>query len=87
MDRFGTNVLGNKYRDKITGFTGVCTSRHEYLNGCVRLSLQCEEMKDGKPIDPESFDIEQLEIVEEKHVESKPKGGPARSVPKERVMG
>jgi hypothetical protein len=44
-------------------------------------------MKDGKPIDPESFDIEQLEIVEEKHVESKPKGGPARPVPKERVMG
>jgi len=57
------SALGSKYRDKITGFTGVCTSRHEYLNGCVRLSLQCEEMRDGRPIGPETFDVEQLELI------------------------
>jgi hypothetical protein len=55
--------LGKKYRDRVTGFEGIATSRHEYLNGCVRISLTSTALKDGKTIEPESFDIQQLEFV------------------------
>jgi hypothetical protein len=33
-------VLGNKYRDRISGFEGVATGRFEYLYGCVRYALE-----------------------------------------------
>lgn len=32
--------LGERYRDKITGFEGVATARSEYLYGCVRVGLE-----------------------------------------------
>lgn len=58
--------LGQKARDKVTGFTGMVISYHKYLNGCVRLGIQPTQLnKDGKPYDPEVFDIEQLELAEE----------------------
>lgn len=56
--------LGDKVRDTITGLTGIAIARHEYLNGCIRLSVQPNELKDGKPVDCSAFDIEQLELVE-----------------------
>lgn len=31
--------LGNEARDKITGFTGIVTSRAEYLTGCTQYGL------------------------------------------------
>lgn len=69
--------LGARARDTITGLTGTVISRHEYLNGCVRLALQPMEVKDGKPVEPSVFDIEQLELVTEAPArETKPTGGP-----------
>ena len=56
--------LGDKVRDTVTGLEGTVIARHEYLNGCVRLSVQPKEVKDGKPVDSSAFDIEQLELVE-----------------------
>lgn len=69
--------LGDTARDTITGFTGVIISRHEYLNGCVRLSLQPKQLKDGKPIECQTFDVEQLELKAKGPRRSpKPTGGP-----------
>ena len=69
--------LGDKVRDTITGLTGVAVARHEYLNGCIRLSLQPPEVKDGKPVDCSTFDVEQLEVVEKASPRSvDPTGGP-----------
>lgn len=59
-----TIKLGDKARDTITGLIGTVVSRHEYLNGCVRLSLQPHEVKDGKPVESSAFDIETLEQLE-----------------------
>jgi hypothetical protein len=42
-------VLGQKYRDTITGFEGTATGRFEYLFGCVRVNL--EKGKDGEAKD------------------------------------
>jgi hypothetical protein len=81
--------LGDLARDRITGFEGVVISRHEYLNGCIRFAVQPRELKEGKPIEPEVFDIEQLELVAEKQPEMQltRSGGPmptpaARMVPR-----
>lgn len=32
--------LGDKVKDKITGFTGIATGRAEYLTGCVRFMVE-----------------------------------------------
>ena len=60
-----TVELGQKVRDRITGFEGVAVAKTEWLNGCWRISIQSKELKDGAPIDPQVFDIEQLELVED----------------------
>lgn len=59
-----TNLtLGCVAKDKISGFTGVVIAITEWLNGCQRITLQPQELKDGKPIDNFTFDAEQVEVV------------------------
>ena len=77
-------LLGKRYRDRVTGFDGIATARHEYLNGCVRISITSTVLKDGKTIEPESFDAQQLELVDEGiNVVKKQTGGPG-DVPRPR---
>lgn len=33
-------VLGDRYRDSLSGFEGVATSSHFYLHGCERVTLE-----------------------------------------------
>lgn len=57
--------LGDRVKDSITGFTGIYVCRLEYLHGCVRISIQPEELdKDGKPPEDKVFDEGQVELVE-----------------------
>jgi hypothetical protein len=56
--------LGDRARDKISGFTGIVTGKCEYLNGCVQFLLRPEKLdKDGKRIDGEWVDYQQLELI------------------------
>ena len=55
--------LGDTLRDTVTGFTGVATSRVEYLNGCVQFCIKPQVDKDGKMVDGEYVDDGQLEVV------------------------
>lgn len=72
-----TLVLGDLARDTVTGFTGVVICRADWLNGCIRMTLQPRELKDGKPIDALTFDVEQLEVVAAKvSPVGTPGGGP-----------
>lgn len=41
--------LGEKVKDGITGFTGIVTSRTEYLHDNPSLGIQPLELKEGKP--------------------------------------
>ena len=59
--------LGDKARDSITGYTGIVIARTEWLNGCWRITIQAQELKDGKPVDNQTFDAEQVEVVDAKH--------------------
>lgn len=55
--------VGVHVRDTINGFNGIITSRTEFLNGCIRYGVHPRELKDGKSIDGESIDEQQLELV------------------------
>lgn len=66
MKREGVNIseiLGAEYRDTITGFSGVVVAVTQWLNGCVRVSIQPKALHDGKPVESSTFDIEQVEEV------------------------
>lgn len=42
---------GDRVQDKISGAKGIVVARTEWIYGCVRLSVQPEDVKDGKPAD------------------------------------
>jgi hypothetical protein len=55
--------LGDVARDVITGFEGVVVSRHEYLHGCARLSIQPRALHEGTPVETQTFDEPQLALI------------------------
>ena len=55
--------LGDIAKDMISGFSGVVVAITDWLNGCRRVTLQPKAMKDGKPIENHTFDVEQLAMV------------------------
>ena len=64
--------LGDRVKDKITGLKGIVTARHEYLYGCLRMAVQPEEGKDGKPIETFVVDEPQLELLKKGVIVAKP---------------
>jgi hypothetical protein len=52
--------LGELVKDKITDFKGTIVCQSRYLTGCLRYSVQAQELKDGKPVDWVAFDEDQL---------------------------
>lgn len=56
--------LGDIARDTITGFEGVVICLSQWLHGCRRATLQPRELRDGKPVESQSFDEPQLELVQ-----------------------
>jgi hypothetical protein len=74
--------LGNKVRDKVTGFTGIATTRLEYLNGCVQFCVKPMVSEDGKMPEGEYIDDAQLEFVEDGVTVDKDfEGGPVADAP------
>ena len=78
--------LGSKVKDFITGFKGMAIARCVYLNGCIRIEIQPEELdKDGKIIEAVWIDESQLTKIMHKVEIGKKKeeiGGPG-SIPSE----
>jgi hypothetical protein len=72
-----TVKLGDKARDQITGFQGIVIAITDWLNGCRRITIQPQELKDGKPIESHTFDVEQVTVVTEQAAPVlSPSGGP-----------
>ncbi len=63
--------LGEKVKDKITGFRGVAIAQCVYLNGCVCYEVQPPCGKDGKMPQAIWIDEQQLEAVGRKPAEKK----------------
>jgi hypothetical protein len=75
-------ILGQKVRDKVTGFVGIATCRSMFLSGCDRIGVQ-PFAKEGKVPDSHYFDEPLLEIIDKTPITKKPKekkkrGGPQR---------
>ena len=58
--------LGDKVKDKVTGFVGVATCRTEFLNGCVQFGIAPKVGKDNKMPEPVDIDEDSLMIVRRK---------------------
>ena len=43
-----TFTIGDRYRDRVSGFAGIIVARIEYLDGCVQYELKPPVDKDGK---------------------------------------
>lgn len=69
--------LGDKVKDRISGFSGIATARYEYLNGCIRFQVEPDKLNKGAMIDGKIFDLEQLTVVQAAKVRvTRPGGGP-----------
>lgn len=55
--------LGDVAKDAITGFEGVVIADCNWLHGCRRLTIQPRELRDGKPVESQSFDEPQCILV------------------------
>ncbi len=56
--------LGWRVKDVVTNMTGIAVCKAFWLNGCIRILIQPEELHEGKPVVNEWFDIQQVEVVE-----------------------
>jgi len=63
MTMKGAMALGDRVKDTISGFSGILVCDATWLNGCRRVTVQPEELKDGLPIESRTFDIEQLVLM------------------------
>jgi len=76
--------LGDKVKDRVTGLEGIVVARTDWLNGCIRMVVQPQLLKDGKPVDTSCFDIEELVLVKADALPPKPEerrtNGPMPSV-------
>jgi hypothetical protein len=55
--------FGKKAKDKVTGFTGIITSKHSYMSGCDQYGIQPLIDKSGKLRDIKYFDEGRIEII------------------------
>jgi hypothetical protein len=65
--------LGDKVKDKVSGYTGIAVARTQFLNGCIQYSV-VRKLKAGQDLSPTgdpSIDEMCLEVVEERVIESK----------------
>lgn len=60
-----TIFLGDEVKDLVSGFTGIAMTRHEYLNGCNRFTVQPKMDESHELPKAETFDEPQLELVAE----------------------
>ena len=58
-----TIELGDRVKEKITGYTGIAICVAQWLNGCIRIVVQPEKLKAGDRQEDQNFDVGALDIV------------------------
>lgn len=56
--------LGDRAKDTISGFTGIVVAITHWLNGCVRITLGAETLKDGCPVANYTCDEQQVVVIQ-----------------------
>ncbi len=52
--------LGDRVKEKISGYRGTVISKTEWIYGCVRFGVQADGLHEGKPIPSQGFDEGEL---------------------------
>ena len=52
--------LGDRVTHGVTGYTGIVIGKTEWIYGCIRFGVQSETLKDGKPLEAQWFDEQEL---------------------------
>jgi len=55
--------LGQKVKDKITGFEGIVVARCEYLNGCIQYQVKPKVNEKNESSKEQWIDDQQLEVI------------------------
>jgi hypothetical protein len=63
------SILGKRIYDRITGFSGIATAVTHYLNGCTRVCIQPQALKEegGGTMSDEWFDSQQIKVLKSGH--------------------
>lgn len=82
--------LGDRVKDRVSGFVGIVTTRTEHLNGCRQYGINPPIGKDGKMLEGYNIDGEQLDLIDKGLNKSKPiikkaTGGPMSAIVPERL--
>ena len=56
--------LGDKVKSRLTGLTGIVTTRSECLFGCNRYWVTPQELKDGKPVEGMWVDEDEIDCLQ-----------------------
>ena len=63
--------LGDRVKDKITGFVGIAIARCDYLYGCISIEVMSEKLLNGKPVsiwvDDTQLDVLRKNMITKKH--------------------
>ena len=83
--------LGDEVQDMVTGFSGIAISKHIYLQGCTRVTIQPPIDEEGKLPKVETFDEPQLIVLNVQKVKKqaayKDPGGPEKYLDSIRPLG
>lgn len=60
--------LGDKVKDKVTGFVGIAVCKTTYLQGCDRVGVQGVVKKNEKPMAWVYIDEPQLKVLKRKEI-------------------
>ncbi len=78
--------MGDKAKDRISGFTGIVTGVTRWLNGCVRFMLTPEKLnKDGTPREGQWFDDIQVVLVKDMREPAATRAGGPRPAPTQKA--
>lgn len=75
--------LGDKIRDRVTGFTGIATAKTEYLNGCTQFDISGksdEKTGEARVLSVDDQQVERLDagLNKKEPVKKTRTGGPSR---------
>lgn len=79
--------LGDKAKDKITGYEGYIDSIHHYLHGCTRYAIALLGMdRDGKVSSPLMFDKPRVEAMSGNVLDLAPQGNSPPGGPRDAAL-
>lgn len=81
--------LGDRVKDNVTGYEGICTSITKFLNGCRRIGIQGSGLdQNNLPVDAYVVDETTVDVLKSKvlKTEQEENGGPNERLSKYKVQ-